>query len=102
LFDNVRMMDTAALFDAHGCLNANGLESVRNTAPGRAPDAAAAHLAGCARCQRRLLTDGAPGALHAGKPRPTTPPPLWRTGIVVVAAVLLLLCALATVRYLNG
>jgi hypothetical protein len=95
-------MDDTALFDTHGCLNSAGLESLRNAAPGHAPAAAASHVAACARCQRRLLTDGDPAALHAGKPRPTSPPPLWRTGAVVAAAVLLLLCALATVRFLTG
>ena len=94
------MQDTAALFERQGCLNAAGLEAVRGAAPGRAPEAAASHRAGCSRCQRRLLTDGAPGALYSGKPRPTTPPPLWRTGAVVAAAVILLICALATVRWL--
>lgn len=96
------MQETSALLDAHGCLSAAGLEAVRRAAPGGAPAEAASHLAACARCQRRLLTDDAPGALYAGKPRPTQPPPLWRTGAVVAAAVLLILCALATIRWLTS
>lgn len=91
-----------SLLDTHGCLNAAGFEAMRNAVPGSAPAEAARHLAGCARCQRRLLTGGAPGALYSGKPRPTTPPPVWRTAVVALGAVLLLLSILATLRWLTG
>ena len=90
------------LLDVHGCLSAAGIAAVRNAAPGRAPDEAARHLAHCARCQRQVLTDGGPGSLYSGKPRPTQPPPVWRTAVVALGAVLLLLSILATIRWLHG
>jgi hypothetical protein len=102
LLDNGAMDAPSKLLDAHGCLSAAGLLAVRNALPGRAPDEAAMHLAGCARCQRRLLSDGAPGALYAGKPRPREPPPPWRAAVVVLAAVLLVLSVLATIHWLRG
>lgn len=37
------------------CLSQPELQVVRDAAPGKAPDALAQHLAGCRRCQERLL-----------------------------------------------
>jgi hypothetical protein len=94
-------MDGPALLDPHGCLTASGLDALKGASPGQAPTELAAHLAQCARCQRRLLSLGGPGALHAGKPRQTAPPPVWRTLVVVVAALLLLASVLVTLRWLT-
>src|SRR5687767_3381963 len=94
-------MDGSALLDSHGCLTSSGLEALKGAPPGQAPPGLAAHLAQCARCQRRLLSLGGPGALHAGKPRQTAPPPLWRTLVVVMAALLLLASVLVTLRWLT-
>ena len=101
LSDNGRVA-TTDLLDAPGCRPAAGLAALRSAAPGAAPAEVAAHLAGCARCQRRLLSDGSPLALQAGKKQPAKPPPLWRIGLVAAAAVLMVLSVLVTLRWLSG
>src|SRR5216683_1986747 len=71
----------AALFDADGCLSPRGFAQISAAPPGRAPAELAAHLAGCARCQRRLLV----AALPSASPSPRrAPPPLWRTGVALL------------------
>lgn len=91
----------SGLLDGRGCLTEAGFAALAKAPPGLGPADAAAHLAGCARCQRRFL---ARGGLEAGAIRatPTTveAPPLWRTGVVVLAALLLVAVAMVGMRLL--
>lgn len=81
---------TAGALDARGCLTPAGLAALAEAPPGRAPQELAAHLASCAACQDRMLARmRAPGARRA------TRPPLWRTAIVVLALIVMLLMALS-------
>ena len=67
------------LKDFKGCLSDAGLSAFRAAAPGKAPADLAAHVAGCARCQERLLASDQ-GTLGPGKRK--TPPPLWRVLVI--------------------
>ena len=96
------MSAVSELLDAHGCLSPAGLDALRKAAPGQAPHDAAAHVAACTRCQKRLLSEGGPGALHTGKPRPTQAPPPWRTAIVMLAAILLVVGVFLSLRFLTS
>jgi len=89
----------AALFDAQGCLTAEGFARIGASPPGRAPAELAAHLAQCARCQRRLL---ASAASPSGVPAPRRQrPPVWRTAVAVVASLLLVMMAIVMLRFLT-
>jgi hypothetical protein len=88
---------TAALFDAQGCLSPQGVAQLSAAPPGQAPPELAAHLAGCLRCQRRLLAT----ALPSSGPRRERPP-VWRTALVVVVCLGLVLLALMLTRILNA
>jgi hypothetical protein len=57
-----------ALTDARGCLTDEGFAALARSRPGEAPAELAAHLAGCARCQDRVLKSAA-GADAARRPR---------------------------------
>jgi hypothetical protein len=91
------------LLDARGCLTEAGLSALDTAAPGQGPPEAAAHLAGCARCQRRFLARGGQevGGISA-TPRHVVAPPLWRTIVVVVAVIVLALTAMIGVRWLSN
>ena len=43
------------LLDTRGCLTAAGFAALQSSVPGQAPLELAQHLAGCARCQGRML-----------------------------------------------
>jgi len=88
---------TGAFFDAQGCLSAEGFARIAASAPGQIPAELAAHLALCARCQRRLLSAGAPAGTE---PRRRQPPPPWRIAAVVVGCIVLVLMALMLLRTL--
>jgi hypothetical protein len=90
----------AAFFDAQGCLTPEGFARIAAAPPGGAPAELAAHLAACPRCQRRLLAMGAPPKATPGRRR--EPPPLWRTVVAVVGAILLVLMALTMMRLVTG
>jgi hypothetical protein len=93
----------SALLDGRGCLTEAGFAALDAAPPGRGPAEAAAHLAGCARCQRRFLARG--GKEVAGiSPRPgkAVAPPLWRTIAVLFAVLVLVTTALMGVRWLAG
>lgn len=75
----------AALQDLRGCLTPAGLQAFRAAPPGRAPLELARHVAGCARCQERVLLADE-GARGPGKRR--APPPLWRVFAVFLAGLL--------------
>ena len=93
----------SALVDARGCLTDAGFTAVEKAPPGLGPPEAAAHLAACARCQRRFLARGdlKSGAIRA-VPGTAERPPLWRTLVVVGAVILLVLATMATLRMVAG
>jgi hypothetical protein len=90
-----------AVLDGRGCLTEAGVAALDNAPPGQGPADAAAHLAGCGRCQRRFLARG--GKEVAGisaTPRNVVAPPLWRTVAVVVAVLVLVVTAVLGARWL--
>jgi hypothetical protein len=82
---------SAPLLDPRGCLTPAGLAALAQAPPGRAPEALATHLASCASCQDRMLARLRP----PGERRVVSRPPLWRTVIVVVALIAMVLMALS-------
>jgi len=88
----------SSLFDAQGCLTAEGFACLEASPPGRAPADLAAHLASCVRCQRRLLAASSPAPSSVRR----EPPPLWRTAIVVAACIVLVVIAMILMRNLAG
>ena len=91
------------LLDGRGCLTEAGFVALGAAPPGQGPADAAAHLAGCSRCQRRFLARGGPdsGGISA-TPRKAVAPPLWRTGVVVLGVLALVAMALVGMRILAG
>jgi hypothetical protein len=87
-----------ALFDAQGCLSPEGFAQISAAPTGQVPAELAAHLAGCMRCQRRLLA----AALPSSGPTRRERPPLWRTGVVVVVCLLLVMMAMMLTQMLNA
>lgn len=87
------------LFDARGCLTVEGLAALGAAPPGRGPAEAAAHLAACARCQRRLLAASGETGISA-VPRKVDRPPMWRTFAVLAAGLLAVASALFGIRWL--
>ena len=93
----------SGLLDGRGCLTVAGFTALDAAPPGRGPAEAAAHLATCARCQRRFLARG--GKEVAGisaRPGKAVAPPLWRTIAVLFVVLVLLTTALIGVRWLAG
>jgi hypothetical protein len=87
-----------ALRDERGCLTARGLATVVRAPVGQAPSELALHLAGCARCQERLLATG-----RASDPVPRPTPKAWRNVALVIVALLAGLIALGmTLSILRG
>jgi hypothetical protein len=84
----------AALLDGQGCLTPAAFAAIAAAPPGAAPPELAAHLAGCRRCQRRMLSSALGPAAPRGPRRER--PPLWRT-VVAVFAILILLGILMVV-----
>lgn len=82
------------LTDPRGCLTPAGLRALAGAPPGAGPEDLVAHLAGCARCQDRLLAIDA--ERRGGRPR-------WRALLLVgVGLVALLLAMLATLLVRGG
>lgn len=95
------MTTTAALFDRQGCLTAAGLAALRGAQPGRAPAEVAAHVAGCARCQQRLLGGlAAAGPATAARRGSSSARWVW-LAVLVVFGLLLLVGGLVTARWLG-
>lgn len=91
----------SALLDGRGCLTEAGFVALDAAPPGRGPAEAAAHLAGCSRCQRRFLARGGEGiAGISATPRKAVAPPLWRTVAFVFALLVVVVTALIGVRWL--
>ena len=79
-----------ALLDAQGCLTEAGMRELVAAPPGRGPEALAAHLAACVRCQDRILVAGVPGP-RTGAPRRVAPSlgrMLLLVGLVLVSMLL--------------
>lgn len=82
-----------ALVDARGCLTPAGFAALSRAPVGRVPGDLAAHLAGCPRCQERMLSGGgavrsAPASSAGRQPR------LWLGLALAFVALLLALGAL--------
>lgn len=87
------------LTNAAGCLTDAGLRAVAEAPPGGAPSDLAAHLAACARCQRRLLgVDHRPSATSPAR----RPPSAVRLTLMLVGVLLALAAVLWTTRLLLG
>ncbi len=82
-------------FDAQGCLTEVGIQTLLSAPAGRAPEELAAHLAGCSRCQDRLLAASVPGP-RRGPPR--SAPSLGRMLILVSLVLLSMLMFFASLR----
>ena len=90
--------------DARGCLTDAGFAALAAGRPGEAPAELAAHLAGCARCQDRVLKTAA-GVEAAGRSRSAERSGRRRwIALALVMAVLLLAIVglLATLSYVRG
>jgi len=89
----------SAWLDRAGCLTSAGVQAIASAPAGQAPAVLAVHLASCVRCQESLLAADRP----AGEPRTRAEaPPPWRIGVVLVAALLLLVSVLWTIHWLTG
>lgn len=92
---------TQAFLDSRGCLTEAGFVVLEGAAPGRAPAEVVAHLGRCARCQERTLARSA--GLSPDAPRvKKQAPPLWRTVVVLVAALVLLVSVLMMLRHVRS
>ena len=91
----------SGLLDARGCITEAGFAALEKAPPGQAPADAAAHLATCARCQRRFLARGGleQGGIRA-TPTKAVAPPIWRTGVVLLAVLVLVMTAVIGLRML--
>jgi hypothetical protein len=95
---------SAGLQDAQGCLTPSGVALFQGAAPGAAPRELAVHVAGCPRCQQKLLetaTANDPLKRGSGKARPLAPSlghTLLLAGVVLAA----ILFFLFTLRQLTG
>jgi len=91
-----------ALQDAGGCLTAAGLLALRSAAAGQAPPALAAHLAGCPRCQVRVLAVDAPRPRSGRRPARAVVPSLGRSLLLAALVLAAIVAALVTLRRLAG
>jgi hypothetical protein len=93
--------DAGRLFDGQGCLTSAGLAALQRAAPGRAPKEVAAHVAGCGRCQQRLLSSLRDPARRASPPRrtPSGSRLAW-VAVLVIGGLFVLLAGLVAVRWL--
>jgi hypothetical protein len=87
-------------FDARGCLSHDGMTVLQGVVPGAAPAELASHVAGCARCQQRVLAVESVPRPSAGKPR--DPKAVWRNLLLLGAALLLLLLGMVVTVVLVG
>jgi hypothetical protein len=91
----------SALLDGRGCLTDAGLDAMEAAAAGEAPPELAGHLAGCQRCQDRLLARGRT-ARGAKRPRPTTRQLVLRTTFVLAVILAALAALMATLVWLRS
>jgi hypothetical protein len=90
----------AALLNDRGCLTEAGLEVLRSSAAGQAPAELAVHLAGCARCQERVLAVDAPNPRRRRRTARPEFPSLGRSLLLAALVVAAIVAALATLRQL--
>jgi hypothetical protein len=81
----------SVLRDERGCLTSRGFAVLERAPPGGAPVELASHVASCERCQQRWLHTVSGGATAKRK---TAAPSPWRTLLILVAALALLLMGL--------
>jgi hypothetical protein len=94
--------DGGRLFDGRGCLTAAGLAAFQGAPPGRAPGEVAAHVAGCARCQQRLLSSlRGPGKAASSPRRTSSGSRLTWMAVLVIGGLLLLLAGLVAAPWLR-
>jgi hypothetical protein len=92
----------SALRQATGCLTDAGLDELERAGPGQAPEELARHLAGCARCQDRVLLR-ARGPTRTVAREPAARHRLWlRVGVVLAAMLLALFSLLATLFWIRN
>jgi cytochrome c-type biogenesis protein CcmH/NrfF len=87
----------ARLLDVRGCLTDAGLDALQAASPGGAPAEVVTHLGKCSRCQNRSLARSAGYAPDAPRVK-KSPPPMWRTALVIVLAILLVISAMMMLR----
>lgn len=93
-----------ALTDARGCLTDAGFAALASARPGEAPAELATHLAGCVRCQDRVLKAEA-GADAPGRARAAGRSARHRWGMLALVIGVLLAAIvglLATLVYVRG
>lgn len=93
-----------ALVDARGCLTDAGFAALASSRPGEAPAELAAHIAGCGRCQDRVLKSAA-GAEAANRPRAAGRSAGHRWGMLALVIGVLLVAIIglmATLAYVRG
>jgi hypothetical protein len=84
-----------ALLDGRGCLSEAGLDALEAATAGQAPPELASHLAGCQRCQDRMLAR----ARTAGGA--TTRQLVLRTSVVLAVILAALAALMATLVWLR-
>lgn len=96
--------DADRFFDGKGCLTAAGLAAFQNAPPGRAPKEMAAHVAGCNRCQQRLLSS----LREPGRPAGPSTPRGTRSGsrlvwiaVIAIGGLFVLLAGLIAAPWLT-
>ncbi len=92
------MSPEPSLLSPSGCLSPRGIEALRRSPPGQAPPELAAHVAGCAHCQQRLLEKDQPRS-PPGKSR--AGPSYLRLALIAIVGLLLALAALLLGRLLG-
>jgi hypothetical protein len=88
------------LFDRQGCLTAAGLAAFQRAPAGRAPQEMAAHLAGCGRCQERLLYGMRGPATNPRARRAAPGRRLVWLAVLAIGGLLVLVAGLVAVRWL--
>jgi hypothetical protein len=88
------------LFDGKGCLTAAGLGAFQRAPAGRAPQELAAHVAGCGRCQQRLLSGMRGPAPNVPARRPSSGRRLVWLAVLAIGGLFLLVAGLVAVRSL--
>jgi hypothetical protein len=89
------------LFDGKGCLTAAGLAAFQRAPAGRAPQELAAHVAGCGRCQQRLLSGMRGPAPNVPARRPSPGRRLVWLAVLAIGGLFLLVAGLIAVRSLS-
>lgn len=84
-----------AMRDERGCLTEAGFLALESAPVGKAPPELASHLAGCDRCQQRMLLRGEPRGPKRERP------PLGR-GLLIAGVLLLVLLGALVAAFLTA